>query len=414
MSTTVFPDRTIVRPLTAQEEIYWQLTFNDSIHPVLAAHVCGSTLPGQWRAALDALQMRHPSLSVSIEIPGVNEPSGQTKPFFRIHSGRPIPLKVFSAASAPKWEKVIEQEISIPFRPGEAPLARAVLIYGSESSIFILSACHSICDGISLSLLMRDTLSAVAGQTLKPLAYPRSAEELLHLAPVSPPSPATDTTQDDGPVGAPPAVSSLRFTTSLTKHIVDASRQHGTTVNGALAAAVVLAMRKLEPRFMRDPVRMISPVNVRHILRADEGCGLYFISPKTEFHPAEPSNFWDVARRLRRRIVDASTQESLIAATTMMQKMTANGLSKEMAADTLNHAFAIDILFTNLGQLPYEPDLGKLKLESLSLSVLGGRPHIQTVGVATTRGSLCLTLTSRQPIDRLLETTKAIVADYCA
>jgi hypothetical protein len=198
MSTSVIQDQAIVRPLTAQEEIYWQLTFNDSIHPVLAAHVCGPTLPAQWRAALDALQLRHPPLSVSIEAPGVNTP-GYTQPFFRRYSGQPITLRVFSSASAPKWERAVEQELSMPFRPGEAPLARAVLIHGSDSSIFILSACHSICDGMSLSLLMRDALSAVAGQALTPLPYPRSAEELLDLAPVSPPSPAGDTMQDDTP-----------------------------------------------------------------------------------------------------------------------------------------------------------------------------------------------------------------------
>jgi hypothetical protein len=59
----------VVRPLTAQEEIYWQLTYTDQIHGVRAAHVTGVTTPKQWRSALDALQRRHPSLSVSIESP---------------------------------------------------------------------------------------------------------------------------------------------------------------------------------------------------------------------------------------------------------------------------------------------------------------------------------------------------------
>jgi hypothetical protein len=42
----------VVRPLTAQEEIYWQLTYTDQIHGVRAAHVTGVTTPKQWRSAL--------------------------------------------------------------------------------------------------------------------------------------------------------------------------------------------------------------------------------------------------------------------------------------------------------------------------------------------------------------------------
>jgi hypothetical protein len=133
----------LVRPLTAQEEIYWQLTYTDQIHGVRAAHVIGATTPEQWRSGLDALQMRHPSLSVSIESPSMDSP-GLTQPFLCLHGNKKIPLRVVSHALAPRWEAEVEREHSIPFLSGEAPLARAVLIHGAESSVFILSASHSI------------------------------------------------------------------------------------------------------------------------------------------------------------------------------------------------------------------------------------------------------------------------------
>ena len=402
----------IVRPLTAQEEIYWQLTYTDQIHPVFAAHVTGSSSPEQWRSALDALQKRHPSLSVSIESPGSADMPGPTQPFLRRHSNKPIPLRVVQRASTPRWEAEIERELSIPFECGDVPLARAVLIHDDASSIFILSVSHSICDGISLSFMMRDVLAAIAGQSLEPLAYPPSAEALLDVAPVAPAMPAEDTALSSDPGTDLPTVRSLRFSQALTRSLVDLSRQQGTTVHGALAAATVLAMRELVPRFALDPVRIISPVNVRSVLGVGEDCGMYFASPKAEFDPAQPREFWDMARDARRNIADGSTRDSLIMATTGMQSMTANGLTRAAAADSLNHAFAIDVLLTNLGQTPYTSTFGNLKLESLWLTVLAGRA-VQAIGVATTNGALGLTLTARQPVEGLLETVRKILSDLC-
>jgi hypothetical protein len=301
-----------LRPLTAQEEIYWQLTFNDQIHPVIAAHVTGSTSLEQWRAALDALQLRHSLLSVSIEAPSLETP-GQTQPFFQKRSGVPIPLRVVPWATVSRWEEEIERELATPFVTGEAPLIWAVLIHTSDRSIFILSVSHSISDGISLSLMVRDVLSAVVGQLLEPLALPRSAEELLGVEPVASASPAVDALQDSNASDEPPTVRSLRFTEVLTERLIAVSRQNGATVHGALAAAFVLAMRQQAPRFRDQAVRMISSVNVRSVLGVGDECGMYFTSPKAEFDPGQSSTFWDMARSTRKGIIDASTRDSLLA-----------------------------------------------------------------------------------------------------
>jgi hypothetical protein len=198
----------------------------------------------------------------------------------------------------------------------------------------------------------------------------------------------------------------------LTERLVQLSRQQGTTVHGALAAAAVLALRELVPRFAREPVRIISPVNTRAVLGVGEDCGMYFSSPKIEFEPAQPHDFWDMARDAKQNTVNGSSRESLVAATTGMQHMTANGLTKAAAADALNHAFAIDVLLTNLGQTPYASTFGQLKLESLSLTVLAGR-KVQAIGIATTNGLLCLSLTSREPVAQLLEVIQSIISDTC-
>lgn len=398
----------ILRPLSAQEDIYWKLSFTDQIHPVLAAHVAGVTTPDQWRVALDTLQARHPMLSVGIEGP-IHDGSGPTQPFFRRHSQSQIVLRVVDASAGGRWEAEIERELTIPFQPGEAPLARAVLIHEHHHSIFILSVSHSISDGISLSFLIRDLLSTLAKQPLGALSFPHSAEDLLGFKPVAPATPPTDDLALCKTTNEAPSVVSLRLSQSFTEKLITTSREKGITVHGALAAALVLAMREKAPRFQEQPIRMISPVNVRSVLGVGQECGMYFTSPKTEFDPTHPFSFLEMARLVRQSIIDASTHEALHAVTNAMRGMTAAGLTKAAAAETLNQAFSIEVLLTNLGQTPYSPHFGGLTLESLWPAVLAGQ-EVQTVGATTTSGSLCLLLTSRKPISLLLETAVEILA----
>jgi hypothetical protein len=399
----------ILRPLSAQEDIYWKLSFTDQIHPVLAAHVAGMTMPDQWRVALDALQKRHPMLSVGIEGPSYDG-SGPTQPFFRRHSQSQIALRIVDGASGVRWEAEIERELTIPFQPGEAPLARAVLIHKPNHSIFILSVSHSISDGMSLSFMIHDLLSIMANQPLDSIPFPHSAEDLLGFKAVAPATPPADDLVRCNTSDEAPSVLSLGLSQSFTEKLITTSRENGMTVHGVLAAAFVLAMREKAPRFRQEPIRMISPVNVRSVLGVGQGCGMYFTSPKAEFSPAQPLCFWEIARVVRQGIIDASTSEALGAVTNAMQSMTAAGLTKAAAAETLNQAFAIDVLLTNLGQTPYSANFGGLALESLWPAVLAG-PEVQTVGATTTSGSLCLLLTSRKPIPLLLETAVEILAN---
>lgn len=99
--------------------------------------------------------------------------------------------------------------------------------------------------------------------------------------------------------------------------------------------------------------------------------------------------------------------------TKAMQGMTSAGLTKAAAADMFNHSFGVDVLLTNLGHTPYSSRFGHLRLECLWTSVLGGLPHMQTVGASSTNDRLCLLLTSREPIPELLETARAILSDIC-
>jgi len=172
------------RPLTAQEEIYWRLTCNDQIHPVLAAEIKGDTTVAQWQMALNAVQRRHPLLQVAVEMPGASNKHSQ--PMFVPRQDAIIPLRLVGGGGERKIEEEIEYELATPFFSGEAPLARGTLLCSPERSVLILAISHSIADGISAMFLIHDILAAAAGQSLEVLPMPPSAEELLGVVPVAP------------------------------------------------------------------------------------------------------------------------------------------------------------------------------------------------------------------------------------
>jgi hypothetical protein len=401
------------RPLTAQEEIYWRLTYNDQIHPVLAAEVRGQTTIAQWREALDIVQRHHPLLQVAIEMP--DSDNRYFQPMFVRRGDAIIPLRSEVDGGERTIEDEIERELATPFLSGEAPLARVVLLHAPERTVFILAISHSIADGMSALFLIRDVLTAVAGRTLDTIALFPSAEELLGVAPAKPIEAPLDVNETSINAGRRPTVILHSLSIEATADLVATARAHGSTVHAALAAAFVLAMRRLAPQFQIAPLRMISPANTRSELDAPNCLGLYFTSPQSSFEPAHTSKFWDIALQARADIASSSSRDALLGATEAMQSLTKQGLSNHDAAAMLKDAFAMDILLTNLARTPFASNFGELSLERMwGPAVLAGLEHTQTVGVITTNDQLSLTLTSRHPLPHLLEMAVSILADECS
>jgi hypothetical protein len=86
----------------------------------------------------------------------------------------------------------------------------------------------------------------------------------------------------------------------------------------------------------------------------------------------------------------------------------------ETAAQIAAGAFARDLMVSNLGQMPYESEFGKLKLEAVwGPTSLQGLEGEQNVGVATTNGAIRLLHASYSLIPYLLENTELILRVAC-
>jgi hypothetical protein len=86
----------------------------------------------------------------------------------------------------------------------------------------------------------------------------------------------------------------------------------------------------------------------------------------------------------------------------------------ETAAQIAAGVFARDVMVSNLGQMPYQSEFGKLKLEAVwGPTALRGLEGEQNVGIATTNGAIRLLHASYSHIPYLLENTELILRAAC-
>jgi len=402
-----------VRPLGSLEHLFWLLDQHRFVHFAVAALISGETSPRDWRGALDRLQKRHPILSVCVD----GEPD--SVPSFRQADVTPIPLRIVEDEPALRWEVEVGKELARPFNPSRAPLIRAVLIQGARDAAFMLVAHHSIADGLSLAYAIRDTLDALAGRFLRPLPWLPSQDDMMNVSD----SLVDGQEQDQAGAAMPavyrphdnarPTVKGLRLSPSLTSSIRARARQEGSTVHGALCAALVLASREVFVPWREIPLRIFSPINARPLLDAGESCGV-FLGATTSVFDRQAMDFWDIARDARIGIAANKTSENIAAQLSAFRRVVGNGADVATVAEFVAEVFASEVLLTNLGDLSFDRQFGPVTLKAIfGPAVLTGFEDHQTIGVATLSGALCLLHTSHTPPEGLLEKIQSVLAQAC-
>src|SRR5258708_20763739 len=124
---------------------------------------------------------------------------------------------------------------------------------------------------LSAALIVPATLDAISGKPLEALPVPQPQEALCPPPTIQ----STELGSEEPEAPAPPSapgtllkrdrsllrVRGLRLPAELSDRLRERSRREGTTVHGALAAALVLAGRDIHPACREALVRDVSPVN---------------------------------------------------------------------------------------------------------------------------------------------------------
>jgi hypothetical protein len=405
-----------IRPLGTMERCLWLL---DQTHPTnfsIAAEIEGPTTLTSWRSAFDAVQRRHPFFSVCID------EDEKANPYFRRVVRTQIPLRVVDNKNAEsQWEREIESELSVRFDPKRAPLIRVVLLHQPNRSILILTSYHPIGDGISMAFAIRDTLRALAGEKLEALPPLPSMEDLLGMPQAFPartvstsssirPEKAAATIQKN--TDAVPHVKGLRLSTELTSRLLSRSRQEGTTVHGALCAAIVLAGRQVFSAW-DNPIRIHSSVDVRRLLQLGDNYMQLAFGGIVAVNPDTMPGFWDMARFMKSGLTPAQSLDAVIAGLGGLNALL-QGLDSQAFSEVAKVSHAHEATLTNLGNVPFDTSFGDLKLTSMwgpAINLAAENGH--TIGAATANGSLCLLYTSSTPTASLLEVMEQLIVAAC-
>src|SRR5258706_222668 len=223
------------------------------------------------------------------------------------------------------------------------------------------------------------------------------------------PTPAVYRRRDN----ARPRVKGLRLSAGLTSSVRDRARQEGTTVHGALCAALVLASRDVSAAWREIPLRILSPINARPLLDAVGACCV-FLGATTSVFDRQAMDFWDIARDARIGVAANQTSENIAAQLSAFRQVVGNAAEGATPAEFDAKVFASEVMLSNLGSLSFDRHFGPVTLKAMfGPAVLTGFEGHQTISVATVNGALCLLHTSHTPPEGLLDKTQSVPSQAC-
>jgi NRPS condensation-like uncharacterized protein len=396
----------LLRPLGAFEELFCLFDQHFPTNHALAAQITGHTTAERWRDALDAVQQRHPLLSACIDT------TFNRVPHFRRVTGQRIPLRMVSSPHA-RWQREIAEEVNEPFTPDKAPLFRAVLLHQETQCIFILSSHHAVSDGFSLIFLLRDILLALSGHALEALPLEPSRETLFGAQQRTSTEPGLPSVATQRPLL--PCVEGIKLPPEQTTALQRRAREEGVTVHAAISAALTIAGRAIDESWRSNPLRIMSPVDIREILGLEDQCMVSFDSGEIAILPGSSMTFWDIARFAKDGLSAVKSSEDISRKIDLQSTAVSSNLTVEQAFQLKRNALNAQVMFTNLGRLPFDSTFGLLKLETLwAPCALRGIEGEQTIGAISVNGSLHLTHTSPTPIPGLLTGMEEVLCKACA
>jgi hypothetical protein len=205
-------------------------------------------------------------------------------------------------------------------------------------------------------LVLNDVLAALNGEPLAALPVPNSLEESLTRD--SGASQVGDplTTVDDPRMAVPTFVRSFDATRphlhrvamsrAATANLVRRCREEGTTVHAAIVTA---ASRVRSAECGQEFIRTNSPMNVRKLIGAENGCCLWIAPACTGMAPPDDTVFWPGARDVGNRLKTMRSPAGLMLASTVIEQHMPMSADCDAAERFLCTVLPFEQTITNLG-----------------------------------------------------------------
>jgi hypothetical protein len=201
--------------------------------------------------------------------------------------------------------------------------------------------------------------------------------------------------------GDKPKVSTMTLDEGSTRKIREISKANGTTVHGALCAAIALSALAESGA---DEYTIINPINLREILQLQTGeCGLYVGLGTVRIKNICGRPFWEVARQATDELKFPRSVAGVMASMDMLAANIPRDASPGMASGILG-SFQYDAVVSNLGKLPTPEAVGDLRLTGFWGPMVQGRFKYERVfGAATVGDRLRIVQTNPHYMTSLLD-----------
>lgn len=425
------------RALSPTEQTFFVADEICSLNFVMHCELVGELDEAALRVALAKVQDRHPLLRMRLE--------GDAGSLWFRPGAEAIPLRVIDGPPSAVTHEA-ERELHTRFDDARGPLIRCVWIRHAPGHGTLLTTFHHLIgDGISGALLLRNLMQALGGAELESLPLtdsmdshvPATAKGIRGYAGMI--SVGLKTLAKNlrrGPFRVLPveqpagfdqrraAIRLLRFAPEVVSRLTDRARKEGTTLHGALGAAILLACY---PDIGHAPahVAFSSAVNMRTQFSPPVGdvVGMYASLAFSPHLVDGNTEHWPLAREIKKGLDEAFAAGqpfhglTCIAPWIMYRHRQAGGgdAGRETVAKVISRGMLPAFGLTNIGKVQMTADAGPLRVESLgfvvSLSVLGACAFT----AATTNGTLCLNSIVMEPVvsratqDRIAERLQGIV-----
>ena len=406
---------TNLRDLDPFEEFFFLTEQRLSRLSVLAGEVDGSTRIAVWHQAAGALQARYPLLSATIR-----KVRGQ-RPFFAA-SDEPLTIRVLPIDTLISVEQEMQTEMQQPFGNGDRPLLRITIFHGVSRSVVFVASHHAAFDGTSNLMVMQDLLFLVSGEEPGPIFFLQLG--LSKLFELKEPSAYSRLLPLDTAINAGSEflhesatihTHVLRLDEQETQELIRRSRREGTSVHGALLAALVLAGKSHSESWRSQPVMTLSPVDVRAMLGLPAAAGMILTLHPLIFDPSDDQDFWNSARAVKASLRLSQSRDGAANTIAWIGTLFVDEQTPaEVYAAAQTAPLAHHLMLTNYGAYKMRTDYKALHLDSLYSGAANGLPGTQKVSVLTTNGRLSMTLVSQEPFPRMLETGRTILRDAIA
>ncbi|MCW2661964.1 MAG: peptide synthetase [Mycobacterium sp.] len=412
----------LVRALGAFERMYYRFSQKSTLHFCMVAELAEDLDPAALDGALLAVQQRHPLLNVHIE------DHAQTRlGFYPPASVPPIPVTVVDAAPARSWCDVVADELTRPFDTSRAPMIRIVLLRSGlrNPGAIIVTADHTIADGLSSRSILRDLFSALNGHELQALAAPPSQEELIARLREAQSAAAPATNGQPQPTqpqwlatpgairrfdGAVPHLSAISLDEDLTRRLIGRARAERTTVHSALVSAM---SRAVIESGRNEFVRMLSPIEIRSHIGVDDDVCLYITATRTAFAREQLTDLWDMARIVGDQLAVARSLPALLGSSAATEQFMPVGATPEDAEAFMLAAHSFEAIATNLGVLNMGPPETVRPVAIWGPAVLGQVQGELNTGICTFNGQLRIVSASHDPLPNYLDRVRDVLDAAC-